>query len=119
MLSYPKQDALKSAVGATTSMFRREGSYKRLKQSNSIRPARGSMDYGTHREISSISRENFSSGEKVHTIPSEKPSIRDVGIDNDCEIISLLSHQYNYIRIFMPLSHVGSPQQAISLSFHT
>ena len=71
---------MKSAVGATTSKYRRESSYKRMKQGNSIRQARGSMDYGTHREISSISRENFSSGEKIHSIPSEKPSIRDVGI---------------------------------------
>lgn len=72
------------------------------------------MDYGTHREISSISRENFSSGEKVHSTPSEKPSIRDVriGIGNECECECELENSYESL-----LSHIGSTQQTIPLSF--
>ena len=74
------------------------------------------MDYGTHREISSISRENFSSGEKVHSTPSEKPSIRDVriGIGNECECECECELENSYESL---LSHIGSTQQTIPLSF--
>ena len=78
-----------------------------------IRQTRGNRD-ATHREISSISRENYSAGDKVSNIPTVKPSIRDVGRDGCLLIIIIII----IILHFIWSEGIGSSEQAFPLSLN-